>query len=327
MKTNTAITITLITAFFLLISCSPQPQVRRLLVLTYPTAEQTLGSFKRGMESLGYREGRDIIYLIATAQEGDELRAKAQSLMQNKPEAIVSLTSWATTVAIDLNRERNLPHIFGQVSTLAGIGMDSEEERVKGNITGITSTIPITKQLEYLKRFAPGARRVLVVYKPEPLPLSIILSLRSAAPAMKIDLIEKQTQDLDHLTKVLQDLKPGEVDALLQVPDSIGSFNVPILTQAALRLKVPLSVTLGQSAFRNGALFAYVPSLDQHGVEVANLADKVLKGIPPSRLPVEIPKSYHLTINLETAREIGLTIPQEMLSLADRLVSENELAR
>lgn len=178
-----------------------------------------------------------------------------------------------------------------------------------------------------MKRLAPGTSRVLVAYKPDTLPLSLVLSLRDVAPAMKIELIEKQAEDLDNLIKLLQDLKPGEIDALLQVPDSIGSFNVPVLIQTALRLKVPLSVTLEQSVSSKGALFAYVLSLEEHGKEVAGLTDKVLKGIPPSRLEIEIPKKYYFTINMETAREIGLTIPQDMLSLADKLIDRNELIR
>lgn len=176
-----------------------------------------------------------------------------------------------------------------------------------------------------MKRLAPGAKRVLVVYKPDPLPLSMVMSLRNAAPSMKIDLIERNVGDLDDLVKMMQALKPGEVDALLQIPDSIATFNIPVFAQAALRLKVPLSVALEQNVSRKGALFSYVPDLEEHGKELATIADKILRGIPPSKLPVEIPKSYYLTINLETAREIGLTIPQDTLSRADRLVDGNEL--
>lgn len=327
MKTKTVLVTALITVLFLLLSCSPRPQVQKMLILAYPTADKTLDSFKKEMDSLGYREGRNIIYLIASAPEAEELKVKAQRLMEQKPDVIVSLTSWATTVALDLNRDKGLPHIFGQVSTLSGIGMHSKEERAKHNITGITSTVPVTKQLEYMKRLGPDARRVLVAYKPEPLPLSMVLSLRDVAPALKIGLVEKQITDLDYLTKLLRDLKPGEIDALMQVPDSIGSFNTPVFAQAALRLKVPLSVTLEQNIYKKGALFAYVIRLEEHGKELASLTDKVLKGIPPSILEVEIPRKYYLTINMETAREIGLIIPPDMLSLADKLVDGNEIVR
>lgn len=305
--------------FAFLLSCSPRQKTLTVLVLLNPPVEPTFNNFKKEMESLGYVEGKNLAYLLTSSTEEEELKPKGRSLLEKKPQLIISLSTPATRAALSLRREYTLPLVFGQVSTLEGIGLN-EEERVKRNITGIIAAVPVTKQLEYLKSLAPGTKRVLLAYKQDPHPLSLVVKLRQVAPDIGVELVERQIVDRASLERLLESLKTGEVDAILQIPDVIASFHILPFTQAALRLKVPMGVSLEQNASLKGALFSYVMDLNEHGKEVASLVDKVLKGTPPSRLAVEIPKRYFLTLNLATAREIGLEIPPEMLSLADRLI-------
>lgn len=327
MKIKPGILIVLIIALFLLLSCSQRLKVHTILVIASPLGEGTLQGFKNGMTSMGYEEGKNISYLLASGSDDNELELKARGMLGEKPELIVSITTAATRIALNLIEDYPIPLVFGQVSTLDGIGISSDEERLKRNITGITSGVRVTKQLEYLKRIAPGIKRVLLVYKPDPLPLSMVIPLKAMADKIGVELVEKHVQDADSLGKLLGSLKSGEVDAILQIPDLVVNYNIRSLTEVALRLKIPLEVFIEQDISAKGALLAYVLRQEEHGKEVADMVDKVLKGIPASKLQVEMPKRYYLTINMETASEIGLTIPPDMLSLADRLIYGNEPVR
>lgn len=309
--------------FFLILSCSHAPKVQNLLVLTSTPAKPTFLSFKQKMDSLGYEEGKNIAYFSVSSADEEVIRSEGEGLLQKKPQLLVTFSTIATRAGMAITREHPLPLVFGQVSTLEGIGIKSEEERVKKNVTGVTAAVPVTKQLEFLKRLAPGTRKVLLVYKPDPMPLPLVAQLRKVAPDIGVELVLREIEDAAGLGRLLESLKPGEIDAILQIPDPIGSYNFPPFARNSLRLKVPLGVSLEQNVTNKGALFSYVLGLEEHGKEVAVLVDKVLKGIPFTKLQVEIPRRYFLTLNLETAREIGLAIPPDMLSLADRIIGDN----
>lgn len=305
---------------FLFLSCSSAPKAHTVLVITTSLSENTLQGFRKEMSSLKYVEGTNMTYLMASTLTLDEegLKLKSRALLPQKPDMIFSLGTSATRAALDITRDRPIPIVFGQVATLEGTGILSEIERQQKNITGITAAIPVAKQLEYLKRISPAARRVLLVYKPDALPLPLVMRLREVSPALKMELVERQITDTLSLKELLDSLKPGEVDSLMQIPDTVGSSNIPLFAGAALRLKIPLSVALQDFASLKGVLFSYSLDLEEHGKELAAMVDKVLKGVPPAQMAVEMPKKYYLSINLDTAHEIGLAVPPDLLSLADR---------
>lgn len=326
---KTACIVIFISGLLLAFSCAPVTKAPAILVLFPPQTEPTFLSFKKEMASLQYYEGKNISYVLAPSltMNEEELKLKGTAMLGQNPDMILSLSTPGTRAALAITRGHPLPIVFGQVSTLEGISLTSETERERKNITGITAAVPITKQLEYLKRLSPKTGRVLLAYTQDPLPLPLVARLREVAPALGIELVERQIRDAGSLRDLLDSLKPGEVNAILQVPDTVGSSNIPLFASAALRLKIPLGVSLQNYTNISGVLFSYSLDPEEHGKEVASLMSRVLKGIPPSRIPIDSPKKYYLTINLQTAREIGLEVPLDMLSLADRLIKDSSDGR
>lgn len=319
---KTACIIICISGLLLAFSCAPAAKAHTILVLFPPQLEPAFLGFKKEMASLQYEEGKNISYIKASSltMDEEEFKLKGRAALEKNPHIILPLGTPAARAALAITRDHPLPIVFGVVSTREGIGLISEAERERKNITGISAAVPVTKHLEYIKRLSPKTGRVLVAFTQDPLPLPLVARLREVAPALGIELVERQIRDDGSLRDLLDSLKPGEVNAILQVPDPVVSSNIPLFASAALRLKIPLGVSLQDYTSINGVLFSYSLDLEEHGKEVAGLMNRVLKGVPPSRIPIDSPRKYYLTINLQTAREIGLEVPRDMLSLADRLI-------
>lgn len=240
LKKTTCIMI-FISGLLLAFSCAPVTKPTTILVLFPPQAEPTFLSFKKEMASMRYEEGKNISYVLASSltMNEEELKLKGTAMLGQNPDIILSLSTAATRAAMTITRDHPLPIAFGQVSTLEGIGLISEAEREKKNITGITAAVPVTKQLEYIKRLSPKTGRILVAYTQDLLPLPLVARLREVAPALGIELVERQIRDAGSLRDLLDSLKQGGVNAILQIPDPVGSSNIPLFASAALRLKIP----------------------------------------------------------------------------------------
>jgi len=191
-----------------------------------------------------------------------------------------------------------------------------------GRLTGVCYlTVDLTpKRLEILNEILPKLRKVVAFYNPKnPISTEAAKLGRDAAQQMKIQFIERPVTSVDELRSVLQKLKPGETDAYFYVSDAMIMDNVQTIIHTTLEKKLPTMFT-EQSLVAAGGLASYGQNFHEVGRISAKYVKKVLTGTRPQELPVEQPREYELVINLKTAKQIGVTIPQSVIYQADKVI-------
>jgi putative ABC transport system substrate-binding protein len=200
-----------------------------------------------------------------------------------------------------------------------GAGLIHSIARPGGNITGsiILSPELNAKRLELIKEILPDARRITVVWNPTLRGTEAQLEhLRSAAPSFGFDLTLLEIRRGEEITQLAEAIRRSRADALLILPDPAVLESYPADTLALVaRVGLP-AVYPWRSYVVAGGLIAYAPSLPDLYRRAAVSLDRILKGENPAELPVEQPTSFELTINLATARRMGLEIPPGVLARA-----------
>jgi putative ABC transport system substrate-binding protein len=289
-----------------------------------PTVAENMEGFKEGMEELGYKEGVNVRYIYRDAQ-GDlvKLEEYAKELVAMKPDLIFVNTSPATKVIKEKTEGTGIPVVFSMVADAVRAGFVKSMKSSGNNLTGtICAYIDIApKRLAILKEINPKIKKALVFYRPEDLSGGpATQKIIEAAPEIGVEVIAvpiKQKEDVrDYLVK----LKPNEVDAMMDPADSMVTAALTEWGIAkAKELKIPLMM-LSKGEAEKGALASYGVDYIDLGKQSALIANQVLKGIPPSEIPIEPPRKFLFVLNLKTAEEIGLEIPSSVLEKADLII-------
>ena len=192
----------------------------------------------------------------------------------------------------------------------------------QNNLTGVsTYSGPLTgKRLELLREIAPEMKRILaVVAMNEANAQAAFERLAQVAQKLQIQVLRHDVTTREELEQVLSAMPPGSVEAMYHVPSFLVSAHIDLLIQKARQEKPPLMVH-EDSMVEQGALASYGANFRLMGAQTAKLVAKILKGTKPSEMPIQTPDKMLLTINLTTAKAIGLGLPLSVLERADRLV-------
>jgi putative ABC transport system substrate-binding protein len=306
-----------------------------------PPQEACVTSFKESLAALGYVEGENITYVYRTAVIVDQdllqrysdlvgtplfWKTVAQELVDEQVDLIVTGSEWTTQGALEASEDAGIPIVFTSVGDARGFV--ESYAHPGGRVTGITRGLieSTGKRMEILKRMVPDMQRVLLIYGVDAT-FAGIEPEQEAAETLGLELVEMpvdasgtQEVNINNYRAALQSVQPGEVDAFL--PEEKVAATVPEEVVAlAERNSLPyISPLFGLP----DDLASYSADLYQSSVQAASLADKILRGEDPGSLPVESPKKLSLTINLGTAERVGLTIPEEVLSIADTVIPVGE---
>jgi putative ABC transport system substrate-binding protein len=212
---------------------------------------------------------------------------------------------------------------------MVGFGSDPVEAglieslaRPGGNVTGVTnlSTDLDGKRLELLKEAVPKLTRVAVLYNPVTPGIVLELEeLQTAARALAITIQPWEVRPADGFDKVFSAMDKRRPDGLLVLAGPLMGANGKRIVGLALKSRLP-SVYINREYVNAGGLMSYGADLADSYRRVAIYVDKILKGAKPADLPVEQPTKFELVINLKTAKQIGLTIPPNVLARADRVI-------
>ena len=277
-----------------------------------------------GLKSHGYIQGKNLDLEISTNETYDEYRPIVKSYKDKNVEVIVAIGGTATRVVKDAAPE--IPAVFSFGSDAVQAGFVNSVARPGSNLTGITTrTGPEFqgKRLEIFKDAVPSLQRVTVLYNARgenPGHELNLNTLRQIAPKLDIKVLPtpiKVTSDLD---RSLQNLSKDRTDGVFVVASSMFRTQFNKIVPAALQKKLPV---MGAEAFHvteAGALLFYDSDRFRIGQRLAWYVDRILKGTKPQDLPVEAPTYFELMINLKTAKQIGLTIPPNVLARADRVI-------
>jgi putative ABC transport system substrate-binding protein len=296
------------------------PRIGYLTLQSKPNASED--AFMQGLRDLGYVDGKTItIEWRRAAEKVEHLPALAEELVRLKPELIVARATPPTQAA--KNATTTIPIVMLGVADAVGTGFVASLARPGGNITGTTNIMPelAGKRLELLREVLPKLSRVaFLAYGPDPAHKLFVREAQQAAErfAMKFQPLVLTTPD--EIENAFSTMTKGRVEALLIQPlfsSSLGQAGR--IAQLAIKNRLP-TMTDGSGFPDAGGLLLYGPNQVHSMRRAATYVDRILKGAKPADLPVQQPTQFELVINLKTAKQIGVTIPQRVLTRADRVI-------
>jgi putative tryptophan/tyrosine transport system substrate-binding protein len=298
-----------------------QPPHARVAVLTPGLNWEPIeAGFREGMARLGYKEGQNITFIVDdTKGSAVDLPSRVGKLLAARPDVLFTVMTAHSVAAKEATA--TVPIVFAFIGDPVGAGLVASFASSKNNVTGVSSyAAPLTgKRLEALLEIAPKIKRVLVIVTPsESFALSSFKFLDEAAKKFKVQLVRRDITKEEDIEQVLQKTSKGSVDAIFYVPSVLQLSKFDLFVKKAKSEKIPL-VVHDDSMVKRGALFSYGYKSRQVGFQTAALVDKVLKGAKPTEIMVEIPDKLFLTLNVTTAKEIGLKIPPSVLERAELL--------
>ena len=279
-------------------------------------------AFRQAMRELGYVEGKNI---LIEARGADNVQARrkaiAEELVRLKVDVIVTAGEGGTRAVREATS--TIPIVMASDDDPVGNGFVASLARPGGNITGLSQLSPELngKRMELLKEVLPKLSRVAV--------FTTATSVGQAREMKEIELaaaaLGVKLQPIDVLT--IKDIEPafraavkGQADAVLEnISGSIRSARLREITELAVKHRLPVMRERPEHV-EAGGLMSYGVNLPDLGRRAATYVDKILKGAKPADLPVEQPTKFEFIINLNAAKQIGLTIPPNVLARADKVI-------
>jgi putative ABC transport system substrate-binding protein len=300
------------------------PRIGLLDLASPTTMKERNAAFRSGLRDLGYVEGRNILIEYRSAEaDVDRLPELAAELVRLNVAAIVTQ---ASAVASVVSKATNsIPIINAGAGSL--LGLVDGLARPGGNITGISGFYGqlSPKRLELVKEILPNISRVAVLPSPATRIYvdrrSQVSEMKQTATTMKIDLKVLDVKSADDLPTAFAMASKSRIGAIMLLPDPTGMYfaNMKQIINLSIKHRIPVVGTT--SAFANaGALMSYEPNEIDLWRRAATYVDKILKGAKPSDLPVEQPTKFEFIVNLKAAKQIGVTIPPNVLLRADKVI-------
>ena len=277
-------------------------------------------AFRQGLRELGYVEGRNII--LEWRWEGgnlDQYSRHATELVRLGVDVIVAGTTPASIAAQRVTQ--TTPIVMAAVGDPVGSGLVRRLSQPGGNVTGMGLLSPelSAKRVEVLKEAVPGLSRITIFTTRNPLQPALLKETQAAASALGIHVESVVVPNADALSGAFQEAVRRRAEAVLMLQDSLFTIQRGQIADLALKHRLP--TISGETGFAQaGGLIHYGPNIADVWRQSARYVDKILKGAKPADLPVEQPTKFELVINLQTAKALGLTIPQSLLLRADQVI-------
>ena len=299
-----------------------QGKIPRIGILFMGGKDQPhLDALKKGLSELGYTEGKNIIFEYRYAEgRYDRLPELAKDFASGRVDVIVTTTSVSAqavrkaTKTIPIVMTSGNPVEQGLADSLAKPG---------GNVTGLTVMLSDLsgKRVELLKETFPKINRVATLWSSRDELSSVAFKeTRDAAKAFAMQLYSMDLRNAEDIGKAFAELPKKHVDAVLVATSNpLVTLHSKQIVELALKHRLPGMYPTRQFA-EEGGLMAYGPLISDLYYRAATYIDKILKGVQPADLPIEQPTKFELVINLKTAKQIGLTIPPNVVARADRVI-------
>jgi putative tryptophan/tyrosine transport system substrate-binding protein len=284
-----------------------------------PIAKSRVAAFARGLQELGWVEGRNlqIEYRFAPG-DVDQMRTFAKELVAREPDCILTNT---TPVTAAVQREtQTVPVVFNVVSEPVGSGFVKSLAEPGGNITGFTNveSSMAGKWVQLLKEVAPGVRRIALMFNPDTAPYAqyFLGPFETATRAIGAEARTARVHNDSEIEQTIASIGSQPDGGLITMPDGFMFVHREPIKTFAARYRVP--VVSGVSD--KGGLVSYTADGNDLFRRSASYVDRILRGAKPSELPVQLPNKFELVINLKTARALGLDVPATLLATADDVI-------
>lgn len=289
-------------------------------VLTPAERQWERGAFLEGLRSLGYIDGSNISIDVRSADgRFERLPGMAKALIGSGVDVILAVNAPGTRAAIQATK--TVPIVMAAIGDPVGLGFVTNLARPGANVTGLSNMAGdlAGKRLELFKEAVPGLRRIAVMLHPdEPIVPMQIKDITAAAPRFGVELAFFPVLHPQELEPVFQKAVQWRAQGILRLAGQ-GAVIGPPTAKLALKHRLP-SMLLVKQDVEAGALMSYFTDHRDLFRRASIYIDKIFKGSSPGDLPVEQPTRFEFSVNLKTAREIGVTIPPNVLARADRVI-------
>ena len=297
------------------------PKIGFLIVPSKTFFADRIESFRQGLQNVGYVEGKNILIDYRYAEGNlDRLPELAKELVGINVDIIVTTSNQGALAA--KNATRSIPIVFAAVQDPVAGEIIASLARPGGNATGLSILAPELggKRLELLKETVPNVSRVAFLWSPGPQGRSdAVETTYSTAQALGLQLNSVEVRHSKDLEKGFEAALVKRVQALFTNPGFIINTHRARIVELAIKNRLPAMYAAPEFADAGG-LMSYAPNYADQFRRAAIYVDKILKGAKPADLPVEQPTKFELIINLKTAKQIGITIPPNVLARADRII-------
>jgi putative ABC transport system substrate-binding protein len=278
-------------------------------------------AFRQGLEKLGWTLGRNVqIDFQWGLGDADWIRSAAAQLLRLAPDMILANGDPAATTMQQLSRTVPIIFIAGSDPVAGGLALSLAHPG--GNLTGFLVLEPSlgTKLLELLKEIAPRVARVAILFNADnPGNRQVSASAVAAAPSFAVEVVEAPVRDSKEIEAAMAQWGREPNYGLIVLPDPATNAHRRLINELAARHRLPAIHAL-RAATAEGALMSYGVDLPDLFRRAAAYADRILKGDKPADLPVQLPTKFELVINLQTAKALGLQIPDKLVAIADEVI-------
>jgi putative ABC transport system substrate-binding protein len=287
-----------------------------------PEDQARIAAFQQGLADLGWIEGRNISvdHRFASGDPGQAQAIVAETVAA-APDLIIGQST--PVVAALKQATSTIPIVFAVLNDPVGQGLIASLARPGGNITGFTFIdFPITgKWLELLKGVALSVNRAAVIFNPETAPYypAYLRSFEAIPRSIAVELAPAPVHNEVEMETALAELARRPGGGLIAAPDPFTTTHRALLMTLAERYRLPTVYGFRQFV-SEGALLSYGPDTLDIVRRSASYVDRILKGEKPADLPAQAPVKFELSINLRTAKTLGLEVPFHLQQLADEII-------
>jgi ABC-type uncharacterized transport system substrate-binding protein len=286
-----------------------------------PGGQALVAAFREGLRELGYVEGQNIALEIRWAEgKRDQLFDLAVELVRLRVDCIITGGFTATQAA--KKATSTIPIVMAHASDPVRDGLVASLSRPGGNITGLShmATELAGKRLELVKEAVPKLSRVAVLLSTtNPMQALNFKETEAASGILGVTVRSVEVREANDFEGAFQAAVKGRADAVLAFADALFNTHRKKIVDLATKNRLPAMYTEPEY-IDAGGLMVYGPSISDLYRRAAIYVDKILKGAKPAELPVERPIKFELIINLKAAKQIGLTIPPNVLARADKVI-------
>ncbi|UPK29550.1 ABC transporter substrate-binding protein [Bradyrhizobium sp. 195] len=297
-------------------AAAQRSRIWRVAYLVSGRGSATAPVIKDTLRSLGYEEGKNLVFDVREANgRYSELPELMQQLLQLKPDVIIAEATPA--IAVAQKATSTIPIVMSPSTDPIGSGFVRSFAKPGGNITGVANMFGdlTAKTLDIVRLVFPGVGKLGVLTSNNPTHPALFEVAREAAAKIGISADRYIAPDPEDVKKAYQDMKAAGCDVVYVLADPVR----PSLPSIALEHHLP-SVFQVNSYTELGGLMSYGPDILPLFVKAAHYVDRILKGGNPADIPVEQPTQFLFTINLRTAKALGLSIPENVLIMADKVI-------
>jgi ABC-type uncharacterized transport system substrate-binding protein len=296
------------------------PRIGVLINGSPSTHKYQIDPFRQGLHELGWVEGKTILIDYRYGHgKLDRLSELATELADLKVNVIYASATPATVAA--KKATRTIPIVFTGVGDPIGSGLVESLAKPGANVTGFSILSPELggKRLELLKEAFPQVKRIAFFWSPSASTTVAVKAIRVPADTLSLQIQSLEVRSSDDFASAFEAVTKQQAQALLMNPSPVLATHRALIIEFAAKNRLP-AMYPNSEFVESGGLMSYAHSNADAYKRAAMYVDKILKGAKPADLPVEQPMKFEFIINLKAAKQIGLTIPPNVLARADKVI-------